>query len=382
MSDNELANMGAAIEAMDDVVSFDEVNLSDSDNNAPDTEVIEGEANEEAVEQDDVEDSEEPKEDAEEEVNEEGEEAVSEETKENSGDDSDGGNSDGSEDFVVKVDGEEEKVSLQDLKNSYSGKKAVDRRFSDLNVEKTQFNAEKDEVIGKITKFAQAANAGNTIEAIQHLADLAGQDALELQKNLRSQAIEIAKKYVEMSPEQQNLFDIQQENNYYKEREAMNNQQLEVRDQQDNLESRISDMQRKHNISDKELVEVYDDLAKSSDAEIKVADIESHYFSRQSQSKASDLLNQVDPNSVTENNVKDVSDFILQNPNVSEAEVLDIIKEAFPAQAVQESEGKSPANIIKKRVKASNPNASVSEEEIYEDDGENDAITSFDDVII
>ena len=44
----------------------------------------------------------------------------------------------------VKVDGEIQKVPLQELKNNYAGKVAYDKKFSEINKERQEVTAERD----------------------------------------------------------------------------------------------------------------------------------------------------------------------------------------------------------------------------------------------
>lgn len=62
----------------------------------------------------------------------------------------------------VKVDGEESFVTLEKLRESYSGKTAWDKRFSELDNERRQFQLEKQSLIDKesrINKQLQSVNA-------------------------------------------------------------------------------------------------------------------------------------------------------------------------------------------------------------------------------
>lgn len=102
----------------------------------------------------------------------------------------------------IKVDGEKQTVSLQDLMTNYSGKVAYDKRFNDLNQDKQtftreqrEFKQEKEFVETKINKFHELSQT-DPIQAFDFLCEIAGKDPIEFQKGFRDN---LSKKFEEYS---------------------------------------------------------------------------------------------------------------------------------------------------------------------------------------
>jgi hypothetical protein len=98
---------------------------------------------------------------------------------------------------TVSIGGKDEEVSLQDLKNHYSGKVSWDRKFSELDREKKAHT----EQVGQLTKtvsdlFVRASK--NPEDAYDFLAELTGKDAVQLKEQILRQQWEAMRHLAEM----------------------------------------------------------------------------------------------------------------------------------------------------------------------------------------
>ena len=164
-----------------------------------------------------------------------------------------------SQKFKVTIDGKEEEVELNDLLNSYSGKKAVDRRFSELDKEKQQYKKDLDSVNAYISEFAVKSKK-SPIEAFEFLASAVGMDTLEFRKNMKGEFLKQYAAYANMDEHQRRLHDIEEENSYYKSLKSAESERIIRERENAEFQNSVKQMQTDHKISDERLDELISDL--------------------------------------------------------------------------------------------------------------------------
>ena len=180
----------------------------------------------------------------------------------------------------VTIDGKEEEVELQDLINSYSGKKVVDRKFSELDKEKQQYKKDLDSVNSYISEFATKSKK-SPMEAFEFLAGAVGMDTLEFRKSMKGEFLKQYASYANMDENQRRIHDIEEENNYYKTiKQSEHARGIQERENAE-FQNNIKQLQTEHKISDERLEELVSDLkthGKKSDVTMKdVLDLHAAY---------------------------------------------------------------------------------------------------------
>lgn len=122
-----------------------------------------------------------------------------------------------------KVDGKPTKVPLKELLSNYAGKVAWDKRLNDVALQKRQFT-EKEQQFNTglerqrslVKDLHEKVGQGKTFEAVQSLVKLTGLnlDAREYVKTLRNSLIEQAQQLRQMTPEQRQVFELNEEREY------------------------------------------------------------------------------------------------------------------------------------------------------------------------
>lgn len=163
--------------------------------------------------------------------------------------------------FKHKANGEDIEVSLQELLNNYSGKQGWDKKFSELDRDRQAYKKDLDTVNSYLNEFA-ARTKKDPIAAFEYLAEVAGTDALEFRRNLRSQFISKYGNLMQMDEQSRRNAELQEENEYFR-----NKQQTELKrraDEQARLEfeTTIKQAQQTNGISDERLNELISDLQK------------------------------------------------------------------------------------------------------------------------
>ena len=284
----------------------------------------------------------------------------------------------------IKIDGKSEKVKLQDIVNGHSGKIAYDRKFQELgedkrkyNLEKLEFEQEQTELLQRAKTFASRAKAGDAMGALEILAELAGADPLQTVKEVKSQMLKLAENYAKMSEDQRKSVDLEDTVRYYQKKSEIASEVTESRKVQQENEAKLQTFQKNHNVSDAQLIEMYDNLRQAKNGEVSVADIEDFHLGKQSSDRASKLLTSISPDLSFEGNVKIVANFIRQNPGVSEKHLAGMIKEEIGFKDPAPNPKKSSAQkIVSDRARKNAPNAKYAEEASDDDDD----IVSFDQI--
>lgn len=378
-------------EVADDIVDFDMIDLSEEP--AVEEEVKEEVKEEKVVDDipkddDDDEELDEEEEKPKEELKEEIKEEPAEEVKKLSakfGDDS----IDIPADAVLKhtVDGEEVEVTVQELLNNFSGKEAWDKKFTELgqdkrefSIEKNNYEVEKNDLVGKVNHFVESVSKQDVKGALEGLGKITGANPIDLRRDFLQLMSNEARAYFQLEPEAQKELDMKLENDYYKDREEHSRQEASADQSFSEVENDVLKLQVKHGISNERLVQLQDELQDKS-IDLSLEALEQQYLNNAALDKASSLLEQVDPALKNESSYIDqVQSFMLQNPDLSEADVVDSIKEAFGTVNKQapDKEVKSASKSIKSRIAKNSPHAKNQEDVIDTDDL--DDVVDFDDV--
>lgn len=83
-----------------------------------------------------------------------------------------------------KIDGKEDYFSLDDIRKAHSGNVAVEKRFSELDKTKKQFEKEKKQIETYINTFREIGQTKGMTEALQYFAEFAGMPSHKLKEEL------------------------------------------------------------------------------------------------------------------------------------------------------------------------------------------------------
>lgn len=248
--------------------------------------------------------------------------------------------------FKIKIDGEEVDVSLSDLRNNYSGKTAWDKKFSELDSERKAYLEDKTAVEKYVNEFAELAASGDKMKALEFLATISGQDALQFRRDLRSQVMEEVLTRQQMSEDQIRAMELEEELNFVRRQKESEQQSLMQSQAQVEVQNQVMGIQETFGLSDQGLVDLYDGVVqKYGDS---LSDSEVIQALEQEASAANEgaeyLLGKVDEALVNDSNREAVAELILSNPKFSEEDFMDILSEAF-------GESKKSAKSVSKKVK-------------------------------
>jgi hypothetical protein len=250
--------------------------------------------------------------------------------------------------FKVKVDGEEVEVSLDELKSNFSGKQAFDKKFSALDKERKQFLKEKQQIESYVNEFRNLATSQNMVEATKFLGHLTGKAPHAVVEELiNSLHPEIERRYglttEELTYEKQ-LADAQ----YKAELLERQKQQFERQQIETDLNSKIETIMSEKSIP----VEEWDKAVLALDARLPkdqdlTPELVAEYvvFDR-AVNKTGSLLSTFDSGKLKDNTgvANTLRDIILENPDFTDEDLTDILKNSF----VNKQKEKVEEKLVKK----------------------------------
>jgi len=327
-----------------------------------------GEQPDEPVEEigDDVKDSDEPTEDekgndeasdeAVEEVNkEEGEDnEESEETDEVESSETDVDNepSDANDEDLHKitVDGEEVEVSLQDLKDNFAGKEAWDKKFTELNTEREQFQAQQDTFNNNAKQFQELATTGKAQEALDLVCELAGLDRNQFVENYVSQLAPQIAEHLELSPEEREQRALKQQVEHYKTREERRQEQQTLFAQQTELKNQVQSVLETHQIGADRFEELQKELIEFGVENLTPETVGQYHVMITHQDAAVEVLKDINPDLVKDKSAMDYLISLQQNnPGIKQEELKARAEKAFVDALAERVKSDSKATKPKKK---------------------------------
>lgn len=227
-----------------------------------------------------------------------------------------------------KVDGEPVEIPLQELLNNYSGKQAWDKRFSELDVERKEYQKERDLVERYVNDFAKLAAGDDKMAAMEYLAEFAGVNPVEFRRQLREQVLEKYGTYSQMSEIERKALDQEEELSYHRKLQESENSKAEEQKAVQELQNRLDAIQETHNISEDELKAAYDELSGDYDGEITPEVLEKYVVNRNAWFSAKSAVSEVAPELIEQEGfVEDIADIVLSNPDLDADDIAEIISE-------------------------------------------------------
>lgn len=115
----------------------------------------------------------------------------------------------------VKIDGKDEEVSLDDLRNNYSGKVAYDKRFSELDARDKIYIKDKQNTEKQLGGILHKAMNNDILGALLEITDIAGIDPSPIMKSIQGTLLGgDIQKFLQMTPDQREIHFMKLENQF------------------------------------------------------------------------------------------------------------------------------------------------------------------------
>ena len=159
--------------------------------------------------------------------------------------------------ITVKVDGEDQEISMQDFANGISGQKAISQKFSALNGEQKAFDTRLNDWNTSSAKAVELMQDNKAVEAIQHVAGMMGQDPQLLFTTLFEEITPILNQYADLSETDRGVWvqDLKNKKAEFQTKSAQN--ELSKLQSQQEQQAKVSKVQEAYGLDEATFTHVY-----------------------------------------------------------------------------------------------------------------------------
>lgn len=259
----------------------------------------------------------------------------------------------------VTIDGKKTQVPLQELINQYSGKVAWDKKFTDLDKERKSFQAEKQRLDSQVKDFFEKSEK-DPKSAIKALAEMAGENPVKFMRDLRERLIPELVKYAEMSEAERRAADLAEENEYLKTRAETESRKLQEQQTKQELLEQVESIQKAHNLSFEQVKGLYTEIAEIlPEDQITPEKLGEYHVLKGKFNQVNSVLEATDPKLVEDTAlVGDLVNYLMDNPELTDADLADIVEQAFGKRASTKALKKKVEAAAKSEGLSANPEKS------------------------
>lgn len=116
----------------------------------------------------------------------------------------------------MQVDGKEQEVTFEALRDSFASRTARRKEYEQNKVLKQQVDQKETALEQVITSFTERVEKGEAIPALGHLIAATGKNPIQTIRNIRNAILEAAEQYLQKTPEERAVADAVEEAAYYK----------------------------------------------------------------------------------------------------------------------------------------------------------------------
>ena len=264
---------------------------------------------------------------------------------------------------LIKIDGKEEFVSLEDLGNDYSGQKAIAKRFSEYDRKEKEFKMEMDAVNNYINDLGNTMRTSSMLDGVSKIAELTGIGPHQVKKALIDELLPEINRLAGLSDDQRELEFNREDLNYQKEMQQREAERFQQQQAQRELQDKMNNLMSQNNVSQDEYVEAENYLYARQDElgqEVTPELVVDYANFAKAESRAVDLVTNFDNGNHKENSevLNGVIDIILENPQFTNEDVVEIMTDALGTAAKNVVEQKVEKVVAKKAAKQPKPKKS------------------------
>ncbi len=235
--------------------------------------------------------------------------------------------------YKVKVDGQEVEVPLQDLLNSYSGNKAVEKRFTELDKEKKSLQAQIKEIENFNNELASTMRDKGVLEGVLKLGEMNNIAPHLVKEALMKELLPEIIRLQELSEEQKQFEREKADLEYKTKVQASKLSKYEQEQANKELFSKINEVKASNSISDEEWTSTFSSLDSQLPKEqpITLDMVRDQILSNRAYSKAEVALKSFENGNYAKdsNVVSQLQNILLRNPDFDDADIKDILSSAL-----------------------------------------------------
>ena len=256
--------------------------------------------------------------------------------------------------FEVKIRGENQKVSLEDLRNNYSGKTDWSKKYNELNKEKQDFDRDKGDLQSYVDQLHdKLVVKKDPMGAIWLLAEAMGGSPGDVVSEFQKQVLEQVNQLSDLSPEERRIKELEDSMSLRKRQEDESQSRYRARREQEEAIRKQNEALDKYGLDKDTFNKTYFKLIETGDVDPNQlpADIydvvgKAHTATKHTES-IGNLLDEVNPElSDKQDAVSDLSKVMRDYPAMTVTELRDIAVEVY---------GSSKAKNLSKKLKKTQP---------------------------
>jgi hypothetical protein len=160
----------------------------------------------------------------------------------------------------LKVNGKDEEVTLDELRNNYAGKKAWSEEFSKLGTEKQKFKQERDTVNQQLTQIFEASKVDG-MQALMKMAEFSGLDPVQWRKDFFEKLMPQLESYQNMSEDERTAAELAWERDHFKQQAESQSKRTADEEAFKAFETKVRGLQQTHQVSETEFEKTFAELA-------------------------------------------------------------------------------------------------------------------------
>lgn len=240
----------------------------------------------------------------------------------------------------VTVDGKKQSVSIDDLRNQYSGKMGWDKKFSELDRERKGFSKEREEIVTEISTFFSLSQT-DPKKAIYYLAERSGQNPHEFFSQMRNGLVPEIQRWGQLTPEQREVENLKEQNAFLQSKTQSEQSRRTAQESLQALDTKVTEVSTKLGIDRNTFKSVYEEIVatgKVAPDQITPEYVADYYKVTQSFNKAEAALESISPELKSNREaVQALVSVIEGNPDFTAEDIAEIARSTIGAQVAAKS---------------------------------------------
>ena len=235
----------------------------------------------------------------------------------------------------VTIDGKEELVPLSELRNGFSGSKAISKRFTELDKEKKSFVQKEKEISGQIekskafyTELEKKLDSENPYDALEYLVEKSGKSAYDFKYNkLLPAMMDEVVAMLQLDEAGRDAYLAKKENEYLKKGRESEQQSKQREQSVTELRARVDAMREASGVSEDEYVNAHNELTEMGHKDFKPENVIAYVENLRVIDKSVELIKSIDESKLANREiVRAVAETMKSHPEITAEEIANELK--------------------------------------------------------
>ncbi len=235
----------------------------------------------------------------------------------------------------VTIDGKEEMIPLSELRNGFSGSKAISKRFTDFDKEKKIFQKEKQEINGQIerskafyTELEKKLDSENPYDALEYLLEKSGKSAYDFKYNkLLPAMMDEVVSMLQLDETGREAYLAKKENEYLKKGRESEQQSKQREQSVQELRARVDAMREASGVSEDEYVQAHNELVEMGHKDFKPENVIAYVENLRVIDKSIELVKSIDESKLANKEIiRAVAETMRKHPELTAEEISDELR--------------------------------------------------------